>query len=335
MDWPDGWKPAIAGFRRALAENRLAHAYLVVGSSRADHLAFCETILQHLFCGGDPPRPCGKCPGCRQCRDHSHPDAVWIEPESRGRQITIERIRETLLPRIRQTPFMEGGWRAAVLLDAECLNDSAANAFLKTLEEPPPKTLLLLATAAPRRILPTVVSRCHRLTILSGEAEASVWRERALALIAQPLPRGGVERLGRVRAFKQLLEEVRKAAAEEIEAAEPAPAEGENAAEVDPEVWEARINARVLAIRTEIIETLLLWQRDIWLLAKNLSDVSLRFPERSAELKAQAATFTPAAAAAAVRQVEALQRRLDRNLPVEQALESFFDALPHPRAAGT
>lgn len=333
MEWPEGWKAALAGFRRALSEDRLAHAYLVVGPSRADLVVFTEALLQHLFCGGDPPRPCGKCVGCRQSRDHSHPDAVWIEPESKSRQITIDRIRETLLPRIRQTAFIEGGWRAAVLLDAECLNEAAANAFLKTLEEPPPKTLLLLATTAPRRLIPTVVSRCHRLMIFGGPAEPSIWRERTVELISQPPPAGIIERLGRVRAFKNLLEEARKAAEEEVEASEPTPSEGENVAEVDKEVWDARINARVLAVRSEILETLLLWQRDIWLLARGLADAPFGFPERMAELKAQAVNYSAAAAAAAVREVEALQRRLDRNLPVEQALEAFFAALPIPRRA--
>ena len=81
-----------------------------------------------------------------------------IEPEKKSRVIAVDAVR-ALNHRI-QTSSFAGGWKVAVIKYADRLNDQAANAFLKTLEEPPARTLLLLLTDAPQSLLPTVVSRC-------------------------------------------------------------------------------------------------------------------------------------------------------------------------------
>jgi DNA polymerase-3 subunit delta' len=94
----------------------------------------------------------------------THPDFLVISPEESKTQINIERIRE--LRRLTGYPPLGGGWRVVLIKPAEALsamNDAAANALLKTLEEPPPQHLLALTARGEADLLPTIVSRCHKL----------------------------------------------------------------------------------------------------------------------------------------------------------------------------
>lgn len=331
MSYPELPSAAIEGFRRAVQQQRVAHAYLLIGDVRTEGLPFAVEMLQTLLCP-QPNPPCRQCPACRQVAARSHPDVLWLEPESRSRKIQAETIRQILLPRLSQTTFIEGGWRAAVLLDADCLTEAAANVFLKMLEEPPPRALILLLSGAPRSLLPTIISRCQRLRLGSAAAEASNWQQRALELRARGAATTGVVgRMTLVREWRALFDEARDAAEEEVSRieAESAPAvpEGETI-EVDPEVRAARIGARELAIRRQILETMLLWQRDIWLYVVGGPPEAARWPEYAEALRAQARRYTPAQAAEALRAVEELNRRLERALPTDAALDAFFQTLP-------
>lgn len=335
MSSPELPAAALEGFRRAVQQQRVAHAYLLIGDVRTEGVPFAVEMLQTLLCP-QPNPPCRQCPACRQVAVRAHPDVLWLEPESRSRKIQAETIRQTLLPRLSQTTFIEGGWRAAVLLDADCLTDAAANVFLKMLEEPPPRAIILLLSGAPRSLLPTIISRCQRIRLSGAAVEASDWQHRALELLARgAAATGAVERMALVREWRSLFEEARVAAEEEVsrleaESAPPAP-EGETV-EVDPEVRAARIGARELAIRKQILETMLLWQRDIWLYTVGGPPEAARWPEHAEAVRAQARRYTAAQAAEALRALEDLNRRLERSLPAEAALDAFLQALPN-RAA--
>ena len=129
--------------KKGLASGRLAHSYVVTAPPRGDGLLLAERVYQLLFCD-DPGRGCGKCKGCRQVSEHTHPDLLWVEPQKKSRIISIDQIRE-LQKRIRKTSFA-GGWKGCVLVGADRMPAPAANAFLKTLEEPPAKSLIFLLT---------------------------------------------------------------------------------------------------------------------------------------------------------------------------------------------
>jgi len=328
MSSPEDRDAAIEGFRNAVRQDRVAHAYLLIGDPRAEGVPFAVEMLRLLLCRADAP-PCGACPACRQVAERAHPDVIWVEPESKNRKIQIETVRESLLRRLSQTSFIAGGWRAAVILDADCLTDAAANAFLKMLEEPPPRAILLLLTAAPRSLLPTILSRCQRIRVAAGPAETRKWRERTLELLARGLAAHGVaERMVRARALRALFDEARAAAEAEVEELEDA---GGGAAaesdEADPDTRDARVGARELAIRREILETILLWLRDIRLYAIGGPAETARWPEHSDVLRDQARAYTPADAAAALRAVEDLNRRIERALPTDAALDAFLQCL--------
>jgi DNA polymerase-3 subunit delta' len=138
---------ALARLRGIAREGRLAHAYVVVGPVEAVFGKVVTPWLADLL-GADP---------------EGHPDVHHVRPVGKLRVIRIDSVRE-LLQQLYQTTML-GGWKVAVFHEAERLNSEAANAFLKTLEEPPAKTLLILLTTRPEALLPTIQSRCLSLRV--------------------------------------------------------------------------------------------------------------------------------------------------------------------------
>ena len=174
----------------AVRTNRLAHAYLFTGpdgiGKRLVAIQWamainCETPTRTGFGG------CGHCRACAMALAGSHPDLVVIEPE--GLFIKIEQIRAV------QASLGFTAWsgsRKIVLIDrADRLNQEAANCLLKTLEEPPPASLLILISASPDDLLPTLRSRCHLIRFFPLDPEQLTpwltterqWSEKEAALI--------------------------------------------------------------------------------------------------------------------------------------------------------
>ncbi len=142
--------------QRLIREQRLAHAYVIVGSPRGNGLAFANDMTTDLFSLTTEE------PGERvEHRVHArlHPDVVWVEPSGAMRQIRVDDLKP--VTKIVGEKSFEGGWKVVVFLHAERLNVTTANKFLKTLEEPPPKTLILMVTGAPEQLLDTIRSRCQ------------------------------------------------------------------------------------------------------------------------------------------------------------------------------
>lgn len=305
-----------ADIRHSHANGRLGQAYLIVGPPRGAGLALAERILQLLFCQeGDPP--CGECSGCKRAVAHTHPDIVWVEPASKSRQITIDDHIRPLNSFIGRTPF-ENGWKAGVILAADCMNANSQNAFLKTLEEPPPKNLLLLVTDRPDALLDTIRSRCRKLDLAcAGEHAAAPWFEALMEVLAALPPRTTLDAIALGDRLAGLLEKVR----EEIEAQEdddsqeaaggPAP-EPESGG--DKKVREARIRAQVIEARSAMFQVILEWHRDLLLCVLGMEDGALHFPAHAGVLRAQARQLDQAAALQRIQSIEEALRRLDRNL---------------------
>jgi DNA polymerase-3 subunit delta' len=107
-----------------------------------------------------------------------HPDLNWVQPLEDSRQIRIEQVRD-LSAELALTSHA-GGYKVGVLTPADALNRFAANALLKTLEEPPPRTLLVLVATQPSRLPPTILSRCQRLRVMApSRTEATAWLRAA------------------------------------------------------------------------------------------------------------------------------------------------------------
>ncbi|MEW6386425.1 MAG: DNA polymerase III subunit delta' [Thermodesulfobacteriota bacterium] len=159
-----GQERALNYLRTAWRHGRLAHAYLFLGPEGVGKATTTRALAALLNCTQPlEGEACGTCPSCRRLAAGTHPDFRVIVPTSEGRQpqIKIEQIRE--LRRLTAYPPVGEGWRVVLIKPAETLNDASANALLKTLEEPPPRHLLILTAGVEDDLFPTVVSRCQKL----------------------------------------------------------------------------------------------------------------------------------------------------------------------------
>lgn len=165
--------------------SQLPHALLLHGPAGTGKKTFALTLANWLLCEQPGPEgPCGTCPSCAWFAQGNHPDFRLLEPQAAeeetgkarkgGRPISVEQVREVLDFTVLSAH--RGGWRVVVLHPAEALNVAAANALLKTLEEPPPGVIIVLVAHRPRRMLPTVLSRCHKLAVpLPDRDSALAW----------------------------------------------------------------------------------------------------------------------------------------------------------------
>lgn len=191
--------------RRALAQDRVAHAYLLHGPDGVGKRAVAYEMARALQCTAQDDEACDACSTCRKTRRMVHPDVhvhlphPWSDESDRDEEDLGKRIRrlgenpyaavdyerrpsltdpsETSnqqvfyrIDQVRQDLIQpmslargEGQYKVNLLIDAEKMNEKAANAFLKLLEEPPPQTVFLLTTRRPEQLLPTITSRCQRL----------------------------------------------------------------------------------------------------------------------------------------------------------------------------
>lgn len=164
---------------------RLPHALLLHGPRGIGKREFALELGKWLLCESPTGEgACGHCKACAWFAQEAHPDFRLVEPQSEtatedggrkgGKSITIGDIRE--LGNFLGLVSHQGGWRVVVVHPAEQMNPAAGNALLKTLEEPPANVLLILVSHQPRRLLPTILSRCRKLAFdLPERAEAETW----------------------------------------------------------------------------------------------------------------------------------------------------------------
>ncbi len=159
--WPViGHEWAVEHLDRAIRHGRMRHAMLITGASQIGKTTLARALAMALNCTGDAP-PCGQCRACTLIAKDSHPDIAWVEAEREGGTLKIDQVRD-LQQSLALRPY-EGRYRVAILLRFHEANPAAANALLKTLEEPSPDAVLILTADSADHLLPTIVSRCQPL----------------------------------------------------------------------------------------------------------------------------------------------------------------------------
>jgi len=172
-----GQPRAIDALQAALRSGSVHHAYLFAGPEGVGKELAAVGLAQALVCPEKPNEGCGSCEQCTRLAKGAHPDVTWLMPDAerldRGlagrsdfsgtpsREIRVEQIRG-LLERI-SLRGLESKRKVALVVDAHMMNQQAQNAFLKTLEEPPSETTLILLASAPDKLLPTIRSRCSKV----------------------------------------------------------------------------------------------------------------------------------------------------------------------------
>jgi DNA polymerase-3 subunit delta' len=174
-----GQDGAVRLIRKALARNRVPQAYLFAGPEGVGKKLTALILAKALNCLVASDDACDTCKSCYKIHKGYHPDIGVIEAE--GQFIKIDQIRE-LQKQVSYKPF-EGRKKVSILNNAERLNLEAANALLKTLEEPPSDTVFILVSSSPRVLLPTLISRCQliRFNTLSLQRMEQFLVEKGIA----------------------------------------------------------------------------------------------------------------------------------------------------------
>jgi len=161
-----GHEWAVKLLSSAIEHDRVGHAYLITGPEHVGKTTLSRTFAQALNCQSPEPaeRPCGHCRSCTLIANDRHPDIRLIEPEvsARGKKtLRIEPIRQ--LRQDLNLAAYEARYKIAILTDFEAATNSAANAFLKMLEEPPGQVILILTAREADMLLSTIGSRCRTI----------------------------------------------------------------------------------------------------------------------------------------------------------------------------
>lgn len=158
----------------AYAADRMPHALLIHEAPGAGGDWLALWAAQLVLCTQPQGAPCGVCVGCKRVAAGQHPDLTSLRLVEDSQQIRIEQVRE-LSEELALTSH-QGSYKVGLVSPADALNRFAANALLKTLEEPPPRTLLVLVATQPSRLPPTILSRCQRIRVRApARSEAAAW----------------------------------------------------------------------------------------------------------------------------------------------------------------
>jgi DNA polymerase-3 subunit delta' len=311
---------AFEDFRRSFEGGRIANGYIIVGPPRGAALEFVERATRLLFCTG-LCRPCEGCPGCRGVTSRTWPDLFWVEPQKKSRVISVGQMRE-LLPKVMQTSFVVG-WKACVFVSADRLGQEAANALLKTLEEPPARTVFFLLTENPQALLPTILSRCQRMAV---SVDISPLRKDWAVVLgdilgdrAQKGLLGAVVRADRVGGLLAIMKD-------EAEKEVKARVKANPQVDEDDDTVKAMIQACYREYRTGLLGFMLRWYRDLLFVVSGAPEQVYNRPHLD-RLKERAEGVTVPAALQNVSTVEGIASQLEQNLGESSVLMNAFSRM--------
>ena len=320
--------------QRSLERGRLGHAYLFVGHDLLKLESLARTLAKALNCqrpvvardGGRASDSCDACSSCRKIDAATHADMHWLRPESKSRVVTVEQVRD-LMHEINLKPT-EAAYKVGVIVAADRLNVQAANAFLKTLEEPPSDSVLILLTTAPERLLETILSRCLRLNFGVGDWAPAPEQRSWVAQFGDAAARESKSLLGRYQLLGLLGTRLAATRADVEQALRHrSPLTKYEDQDIEPQMreqWEKELDAAIEAEyrlrRADLLAALQMWFRDVWVRTQVAGSDLLYFPELTSTERV-ARRISPRQAMGNLQVLERLQRLLGTNVQEALALE--------------
>jgi DNA polymerase-3 subunit delta' len=320
---------AVEMLKRDLALDRVRHAYLFTGPEGVGKRTLVAEFARALLCSS-PDSPCGHCRNCTLAAKGSHPDLLTVAPEISGKRVRAEKIK---IEPVRQLIYdlslkpVEAKRRVARLLRFDAANVETMNAFLKTLEEPPGSTVILVtaeradpSASSGQALLPTIVSRCEVVALrplpIETVREALITQWLVPAEQADLLAHLSGGRLGwavrmsqdkdALDARSQKLDDLRRLLA---------------ATRVERFAYADRLSRETSLDRIQ--DTLDLWLsfwRDV-MLASTGAAAPLTNPDRESEIRGLAQTLSPVAAGQALAALRRTSELLEKNVNTRLALE--------------
>ncbi|GAB4194363.1 MAG: DNA polymerase III subunit delta' [Roseiflexaceae bacterium] len=340
MNWDIvGHEWAVDYLRRSISGGRAAHAYLISGPAGIGKALLALRLAQVLNCETGGTDPCLTCRTCKRIARGNHPDVriagmatqgagLKAEDAARQKDLKIDTVR-TWQSDITLKPF-EGRRRVFILHDAERLNEAAANAMLKTLEEPPPYATLILVANTSGDLLPTIVSRCQPLKLRpvprAQIAEALRQRHRLQAADADLLAAWSGGLVGwafRMVGAPEELEQRQAQLDALVELTAKGLGEGFRWAEERAKEYRGGEQETVFAM----LELWQSWWRDIMLVAAGCPE-QITHIDRHDDLRQAAARYRLADVHAFVARLDAAARQLRENVNPQLALENVLLHLP-------
>ena len=331
-----GHDKAIEALDRALTSDRLPHAWLFTGPEGVGKLTAALDFAAALNCTSGE-RPCGDCQACRATRSGNHPDieimapgGICDEPEHRdhsdSRDLRICQVRR--LEKLLSLSPYAGGRRVAIVDSADTLHAEAANAFLKTLEEPPTGSVIILLAEREERLPDTVLSRCQKLpfrpvdreTILETLIDRGADPDEAVAITAAS--RGRIGWALQALDDPSLLDERTEMLDEAVRLA--------HAGRFERFAWAKQAEGRAQGLRERYLRELTVWEnwwRDVLLFGSGASE-GAENSDRESQLRDEGRLYAASDIVAFLRTLGQTREYLYANVDPQLALENLILLLP-------
>jgi DNA polymerase-3 subunit delta' len=312
-------RTALEFLRRAYQQNRLAHAYLITGPPGSGKEALAAEVASLV--NGTP---------VKEVFSTKAREIFIAGPESKSRRISIEQIRE--LEHALQMRAANSRRKVVIISDADRLGDGAANAFLKTLEEPPSDSLLLLLSGLPEALPETILSRCIAIALAPDIQVRSKKEEEKLAKLLQQAGRHAAWTIQFAYRLAQEFQQLLRAVREEVKLETDEALKREQARYKDAtdgawleereEYYKALTESLYLQRRAGLIETLFAWWTDVLRASNGVAQRDLADAKK--ETAALAPRFNTAEILKRIRALEELRDHLGRNIQEAIAIEVTF-----------